>query len=83
MKNIDRIRAMSTEKLAEWLDECGAEPLDFCETCNLDIKCEDCPDEDWKQIWMKWLEREIGENEDRGSEEGHSRGSGREHYVSD
>ena len=43
MKNIDRLRQMSTKDLAAFLDDCGAEtPPDICDYCDGCQNGEDC-----------------------------------------
>lgn len=72
MRNIERIRAMDADQLAEFLVEHGAEvPTEFC-----DILCEeDCmkcpfvgPDGD-KKAWQTYLESEYDREEKEDDQE--------------
>lgn len=54
--NADKIRSMTDEELAEWLDKLiysGAENLFNCENPPL-IQCKDC-----KNCYLAWLQTEI------------------------
>ncbi len=60
MKNIDRLRQMSTKDLAAFLDDCGAEtPPDICDYCDGCQNGEDCKYQSDGTAWENWLEREA------------------------
>lgn len=71
MRNIERIKGMTAEQLAEFLADRGAQvPPDFCdEMCKATTDCKDCiylgPLGD-KKAWKIWLEeKHVGkENKD-------------------
>lgn len=54
--NADRIRAMTDEELAVWLDDmicdCDCNPVPCREFC----KVEDC-----HEAWLRWLKKEVEE----------------------
>ena len=62
MKNIDKLREMSVEELAAFLDDCAAEvPLELCEHC---ASCQSheydaCKYKNEIAAWKDWLEREA------------------------
>ncbi len=69
MSNYEWIMSLPAEKLAEFLENTGAENLAFCddycpesETCN-----GDCKYRDEKAVWKKWLDSErkttVGDKE--------------------
>lgn len=56
MNNADKIRSMTNEELAEWLDKViynGAENLFNCENTPLN-QCKDC-----KNCYLAWLQTET------------------------
>ena len=64
MKNIDRLRNMTTRELAKFLINCSAEtPLDFCQGCEEykgeENDCKGCAYNDDLKAWQQWLEREV------------------------
>ena len=71
MRNIEKIKEMSSDQLAEFLTDRGAQvPPDFCdEMCKATTDCKDCmylgPQGD-KKAWKIWLEeKHVGkENKD-------------------
>lgn len=52
MTNADRIRAMSDEELAEFIDRCEMNDIDyaktFCDLCNGQYECDQC-----RLDWLK------------------------------
>ncbi len=68
MRNIERIRAMDADQLADFLVESGAEvPTEFCDIlCVLVEGCEEClfcgPGGD-RKAWKIWLESEYDREE--------------------
>lgn len=61
MQNIDKIRKMTVDELAAFLEErCAETPPDFCDRCEQYWKGEycDCPYVDNKAAWKDWLQRE-------------------------
>lgn len=61
MQNIEKIRQMSVDELAAFLEEINAEtPPDFCDRCEQNVRgaCCDCPYIDDKAAWKDWLQRE-------------------------
>ena len=64
MRNIERIKEMSSAQLAEFLTEAGAKvPTEFCDVlCPVTKSCIDCEyvgDLGDKQAWKIWLESEY------------------------
>lgn len=62
LNNLDRIRAMTAEELAEFLDRVTI----ICSDCS-DGRCRNCPlyasAECTKEGIAKWLESEVSEND--------------------
>lgn len=60
--NFEKIKDMTVEELAEFLDDrCAETPPDFCDNCELiekDEGCNNCPYLDEKAAWENWLRRE-------------------------
>ena len=62
MKNIDKLREMSVEELATFLDDCAAEvPEELCEHC---ASCQSpvydvCKYKNEIAAWKDWLEMEA------------------------
>ena len=74
MLNIERIKRMTAEKLAEFLTDRGAQvPPDFCdEMCKATTDCKDCmylgPQGD-KKAWKIWLEEKYVGKENKDDQE--------------
>ena len=74
MRNIERIRAMDADQLADFLVESGAEvPTEFCDIlCVLVEGCEEClfcgPCGD-RKAWKIWLESEYDGEEKEDDQE--------------
>lgn len=61
MKNIDKLRQMSTDEMATFLDDCGGDvPPDICKECTSCILPErECRYKTEKAAWKAWLEMEA------------------------
>jgi len=60
MTNFEKIRQMSVEELASFMDDIGAEsPPGLCDECEQNVQEDcDCPYIDNKETWKIWLHRD-------------------------
>ena len=52
MKNIDKVRAMSAEELADLICNKG---VNFCQNCRVEKYCEWGGEKDCSVVWAEWL----------------------------
>lgn len=61
MTNLEWIRSLPADQLAEFLDDMGAVSTSYCDGCPKSEGCKGgiCEYDNEKDVWLKWLKSEI------------------------